>query len=139
VAPTYEELFALIGKGPMVRNAEAAFKEIGALLLGLPRGPKRQELERERDMLRCTFDLLLPDDYVAPIIAYIVGAGKTDIDKVTREMLLTAAALAERGHDNPADHIDGLFTPFNRDDINRRAWEVLAEERDEHTRKRARL
>jgi hypothetical protein len=132
VSPSYGELFELVGKGSSVKEAEEKFRSIDALLVDMPRGPRRQEYEAERDGLRCLFDLILPDDFVAPLVAYAVGIGKSDIKKVTRDMLLTSAILAERGHDNPADHIDGTFTPFNRDDINARAWEVLNAWRDEH-------
>jgi hypothetical protein len=135
VSPSYEEVFALAGKGPSVKNAEARFREIDVLLLSMPRGPGRQALEKERDMLRCSYDLILPDDFIAPIVAYVVGIGRTDIKKITREMLLTATILAERGHNNPADHIDGIFSAFNRNDINRRGWQVLGEEREKSRRK----
>ena len=130
VSPSYDEVMELVGKDAMVKDAEAKFREINGLLRDLPRGPKRQEYEKERDSLRCLYDLILPDDFIAPIVAYEVGIGRTDIKKITREMLLTAAILAERGHDNPADHIDGIFSAFNRDDINRRGWEVLGDERE---------
>ena len=47
-------------------------------------------------------------------------------------MLLEAAILAERGHNNPADHIHGIFTDFMKDDINKRAWILLTEEREKN-------
>ena len=130
VSPTYNQLYELVHQGDMVKNAEQAFKDIEFMLQDMPRGPKRQELEKERDSLRCLFDLMFPDDFTAPIVAYLVGIGKTDIKSVTKDMLLTAAVLAERGHDNPSDHIDGVFSAFNRDDINRVAWSLLEDERD---------
>jgi hypothetical protein len=135
VSPTYDEIFAIAGQGTMIKDSEARFREVDDLIESMPRGPARQALEKERDALRCTFDLILPDDFVAPIVAYVTGIGKTDIKKVTRDMLLSAAILAERGHDNPADHIDGAFTAFNRNDINRRAWFVLEDEREMNKRK----
>ena len=135
VSPSYEEVYAMAGQGPSVKDAEARFREVDALILTLPRGPGRQALEKERDSLRCMYDLIFPDDFIAPIVCYVTGIGRTDIKKVTREMLHTAAILAERGHDNPADHIDGIFSAFNRNDINRRGWQVLEEEREKNKRK----
>lgn len=140
-SPTYEQIFELIGKGPMVEHAEAEFKEISALIETLPRGPARQKLENHRDSLLCKFRFLLPDDFIGSIITYALAEEGSDIKKIYgdagREMLLTAAILAENGHDNPADHIDGAFTPFMMDDINGRAWEILKEERKKNTPKAA--
>lgn len=130
VSPTYDDIFQMVGKGTMISDAKSSFAEIEKLLLDMPRGPRRQALEKELSQLRCLYDLILPDDFIAPIVAYSIGLAKSDIKKVTRDMLMTAAVLAERGHDNPADHVDGMFTSFNRDDINRRAWTVLSEERE---------
>jgi hypothetical protein len=135
VAPSYEEVFELVGKGAAVKEAEARFRELDDLIGQLPRGPMRQGFERERDTTRCMFDLMLPEDFIGPIVSYAVGVHKSDIKKITRDMLLDAAVLAERGHDNPSDHIEGVFTAFNRDDINRRAWAVLVEEQEARARK----
>jgi len=44
--------------------------------------------------------------------------------------LIEAAILAERGHDNPANHLNGNFTDFMKDDINKRAWLLLEDERE---------
>lgn len=129
VSPSYKEVFDLVGRGPMIEQAEKDFREIAAIIESLPRGPKRQRLEEYRDSLLCRFRFVLPEDFIASIVGYALSEHKSDIKKVTREMLLTAAILAENGHDNPADHLDGMFTPFNRDDINLRAAEILREER----------
>ena len=51
-------------------------------------------------------------------------------------MLLDAAILATNGHNNPADHLKGIFTHFNEDDINRRAWGIYAEWKKENTPKK---
>lgn len=129
VSPSYKELFEVIGRGPMIEQAEKDFNEISAIIEGIPRGPKRQRLEEYRDSLLCRFRFILPDDFIASVVSYALSEHKSDIKKVTREMLLTAAILAENGHDNPSDHLDGMFTPFNKDDINLRAHEIMKEAR----------
>jgi hypothetical protein len=81
-------------------------------------------------------DYLLPEDFTAFIASYALGIDKGDIKKVSEKMLLEAAALAEKGHDNPADHLDGIWPEvqkgFYLDDINKRAWQILQEYRDKH-------
>ncbi len=130
VRPAYDDIVEAIGTGPMVDNARAEIERIQALIFDLPRGPKRQAYERELNSLRCMVDLIFPDDFISAVVAYATWTAKSDIKLITREMLLSLAVLAEHGHDNPADHIDGMFTKFNREDINRRAKSVLIEERE---------
>lgn len=140
VEPTYDELMATVNRGTMVADAEARFKEINAQIKDMPRGPARQELENLRDATRCMYDLVFPDDFVSSIVLYQGAPPGSDIRKVVgergREMLLEAAILAERGHDNPHDHMLGNFTPFNLIDIDKQAWLVLADHRESLKRRR---
>jgi len=73
---------------------------------------------------------LFPDDFMSTLTAILLQKEFTDINKVTREMLFEWACKAERGHDNPADHAEGIFTEFQREDINSYAWQELAKYRE---------
>ena len=42
-------------------------------------------------------------------------------------MLFHAAIKAVNGHNNPSDHISGIFTDFHKDDINNYAWIIYNE------------
>jgi hypothetical protein len=129
VTPTYDELFkALTAKERGM--FEQQLKDIDVLIKDCPRGPKRNQLEEERDGLRIWVDLILPDNFVNYVVAYALGIDKSDIKRVSEEMLLEAAYLAERGHDNPSDHLPGQFTDFMRDDINMRAWMLLDDKKE---------
>jgi hypothetical protein len=130
VVPTYDELFKSLTAREK-QDFENQIKEIDALIKDCPRGPKRQLLEEERDGLRVWVDLILPDDFVSFIVSYALGVDTSDIKKVSEAMLLEAAYLAERGHDNPCDHLPGNFTEFMRDDINMRAWYLLDQKKEE--------
>lgn len=136
VSPTYEEIMGLIGKGGMVEQTEKEFTALGPIIAEMKRGPAKQELEELRDSLLCLFHFLFPDDFISSVITYATATNRTDIKKIFGEegkrMLLRAAILAENGHDNPSDHLDGVFTAFNRDDINANAWRLLIEEKEAH-------
>lgn len=92
------------------------------------KGPERAALEKELDILRLWTDLILPDDFTATIVVYSLRINKSDIKELTKEALLSAAILAKRGNDNPADHLQGNFAPWMHDDINIRAWNILDDE-----------
>ena len=137
VSPTYREIFDIIHRGDLVESSEREFRELGVLIESLPRGPKRQELEEQHAALLCHFRYIFPEDFIAALISYALSQDVSDIAKVTREMLLTAAILAKEGGDNPADHIKGCFTDFNREDINLRAMQVLSEEKEKRAPRKA--
>jgi hypothetical protein len=134
VAPTYDELFETLTKYRF-EYFESKLKEIDATIAELKasgfKGPKLNTLEEERDSLRIWIDLFLPDDFVGCVVSYALGIGKSDIKKVTEDMLFEAAYLADRGKDNPSDHLPGEFTQFMIDDINLRAWSVFDQRREE--------
>ena len=54
----------------------------------------------------------------------------TDIKRVTEDMLLKAAMLAERGNDNPSDHMNGIFTDLQKQDIDTYGWILLNKHRE---------
>jgi hypothetical protein len=131
VCPTYDELFAALTTKEKKGEIETQIKELEALIAQCDRGPKKQSFEEELDSLRIWYDLILPSDFVSYIVGYSLGINESDIQIVSDEMLIDAAYLAERGHDNPSDHLPGQFTDFMRDDINMRAWFLLDQKKKE--------
>ena len=131
INPTYEQIYKIIGVNPKLEEKKELLKELKKQLHNAKPGPQRSALEEEIDTVRIWCDYLLPNDFISYIVSYTLGIDKSDIKTISQGMLLDAAVLAERGHDNPADHMDGKFTPYMKDDINRRAWFLLAEKRKE--------
>jgi hypothetical protein len=135
ISPTYDEIFETIGKTAFHIEVKAQVEHVNKMLEEMDHGPARQELESIRDSLILAWDVILPEDFIAGIIAYSLGIMKTDIKKVTEEMLYSAAVLAERGHVTPHEYIRGVFSAFNIRDIDLQAWviyeEKLAEQREE--------
>jgi hypothetical protein len=132
IRPSYADLMRVVGADKSVLAAHDRVLEIERELFPLPEGPEKKEFMLEAQRLEMMSEYLLPSDFTAYVFSYAVGLAKSDIKKVSEKMLLDAAVLAEKGHDNPADHVAGNFTDFNRDEINLRAWYVLHEERKHH-------
>ncbi len=132
VAPTYDEILGLFKSDETVRGSQAKLDELEDNLREASKGPKRAALEEEIESMRVWCELILPMDFLSAIMSYALGLDKSDIQEVSDETLLEAAMLADRGRDNPADHMDGRFTPFMREDINRRAWMALHQWKEAH-------
>lgn len=123
-APTYDEIMKMNYYSDISSGIAPEMAEIEKAIAELPLGPKRDRLRMELDTLRMDYEFLLPSDFVAYIVSYALKVDDSDIKLVSEDMLFEAACMANKGHDNPADHLPGNFSEFNREDINKRAWVV---------------
>jgi hypothetical protein len=131
VKPTYDQILNMVADGKTI-EIKKQLEETREKLSDLKPGPKKSALLAEIDALKIWCEFILPEDFMAAIVSFTLGIDESDIKELSESMLLEAAILAERGHDNPADHIHGIFTDFMRDDINKRAWILLTEEREKN-------
>ena len=127
VEPSYDQIIAVCKTGFDTDASIRETKALEELLATLPAGPKRSALLDEIESMRVWIDLLLPQDFIAAVVTYALGMSKSDIKEVTEETLYRIAIAAKLGNDNPADHLSGNFSDFNREDINRRSWIVYHE------------
>jgi hypothetical protein len=127
VSPTYDEIFATIGRSEFNLEVKAQVEHINKQLEEMPVGPARQELEGIRDSLILAWDVILPEDFMIGVVAYALQIEKTDIKKVTEDMLYGAAVLADRGKKAPHEYIHGVFSSFNLRDIDTQAWAIFDE------------
>jgi len=70
---------------------------------------------------------ILPDDTMAFIIQWAHGNNITDIKKLTKENFLKAASLAYIHKKAPSDYISGVFTDFNKAEIDGYAMSIFNE------------
>lgn len=148
VNPTYEHLMSIAGAHLDSEEVENRLKSIKAMFLELPEGKEKRALKKEYEALELSSKFILPGEFTGPIVEYLTGAKRTDVKKITDDMLFQWAVLASRGGDNPADHAVGNYKRWPDDspqarlygtdsmiaeDINNRAWIIY----DERTRKKA--
>jgi|GEM_PF-5833307 len=127
VSPTYDEIFKAVGKASFNSEVKEQIQHINKLLDEMKEGPARQELEEVRDSLVVAWEIILPQDFMSYVVAFALKLQKTDIKKVTEDMLYSAAVLAARGHKAPHEYIHGVFSQFNIDDIDANAWHIYDE------------
>lgn len=132
INPSYDEIIELYDKNKTIIESREKLKEIELQLIDLELNGKNREyreLYTQFSSLQILCNLVLPNDFTSYVTSYALQIEKTDIKKLTHDILLNAAILAENGHDNPYDHLDGKFVKHNETDINARAWNVLYEYR----------
>ena len=136
VKPAYQDMIDAVTVHEPVEQIKEKIKELDEKISQLKQGPARSKLEDEIAVLDIQIHMPFPAEFTAFIEAYALGYNKTDIKKISEDMLRNAAIMAELGNDNPADHIGGRFERWPGDklfveDINRRARFLRAKEKEE--------
>ena len=67
----------------------------------------------------------LPDDTMAFITKWAMGNDISDIKKLNRDMFLRAALIADRYKKAPSDYISGIYTDYNKAEIDAYAIAIL--------------
>lgn len=127
ISPTFEEIQAQVyGQDNVITERKSKAEKIRQMIEELPNAEQKQYQDELND-LELYIGCLLPDDFMNAVTEWATGQNRSDIKRLTREMLLEAAILAKNGNDNPADHIDGEFLDFHREEINKAAWMVYSQ------------
>ena len=137
ISPTYDEIFNIVGQSGFCENVKRQVENVNVMLRDMQEGPAKQELEAIRDSLIMAWDIILPEDFIADVVDYALGMRKTDIKKVTEDMLFNAECLSQRHHKATHEFLKGgVFSDFNIRDIDTRGPIIYEERMEEHRRER---
>ena len=131
VTPTFDEIMKIITEDDMVvTRTRAEIEELKKINPKTLPATKRAEFEAELFKLEIAVAFLLPEDTMGVLTAWALGQDVSDIKTVTEDEYYKAAVLAERGGDNPTDHLNGCFTDRDKNDMDLTAWTVLNRRRE---------
>lgn len=135
IRPNFDEIIGMITETNfLISEKKAELNKINEEIKKLKPGKQKRELEKQAEKIEFYLGFLLPDDAMAFLTSWALGVEITDIKKLTRKILLDAAIMAANGKDNPTDHLSGIFTDFQKDDINRNAWYIYNQFLDDKKR-----
>jgi len=134
--PTFDTIASLVGQCDFVisekRNElEKLKKKIEAHKNGMTETEKSDLTERINN-IELQIGYILPDDTMVFITEWAMGNDISDIKKITKEKFLRAASMAKLHGKTPSDYLSGVFTDFNRHEIDAYAAMVLDEHMKEH-------
>lgn len=128
IRPSYDEVIGIITETDFrISEKQKALEKINEQIKSMPASSEKRKLEKMAEQIEYQIGFLLPDDAMSFITSWALGIEITDIKKLSRDILLDASIMASNGHDNPTDHITGVFTDFQREDINKHAWFIYGE------------
>jgi len=130
--PTFDEIGGLIDENDFViankRKELLAIEEVFNANKDSMSETEKATISAQIKTLDLELGFILPDDTMAFVTSWAMGNDIGDVKKLTREQLLRAASLAKAGNNAPTDYLSGVFTDFNKNEINVYAWTIL----DEH-------
>ena len=125
VTPSFKDIFNIVGIPSFIEEKRKQFEDVEREMLAVPKGPLKKELEIKMSLLRLQFDMILPNDFCADIAEYVLGKNRSNIDKVTEDILLECYYNHKQFGGRPSDYCnDETLTPFNRRDIDNNAMAI---------------
>jgi len=129
--PTFDNIADLIGKSDFVirdKRAElATIKERFAVGKESMTAIERKTIEAQTETLELQLGFILPDDTMAFLTRWAMGNDVSQIKRITRESFLRAASLAKAHNKAPTDYLSGVFTDYNKSEIDGHAFMLLAD------------
>jgi hypothetical protein len=119
--PTYEEFEKIVlDRDHVMDERRRKLAEIEGLVnkdkrLGITYGEEINNLKK-------FIGYLLPINTMTFLTRWALGLDVSDVKKLSKDNLLEAAYLAKAGGDNPHNHITGLLTDRDMEEIDRAAW-----------------
>jgi len=129
--PTFDEIAKLVGENDFVLShkkaeLEAINKTYEENKSGMTED-ERSAIESQRQVLELQLGYILPDDTMAFITKWAMGNDVSDIKRITKDRFLSAAAMAKANNKAPTDYISGVYTDFNKHEIDAYALMVFDE------------
>lgn len=129
--PTFDHIADLAGNNDFVMSEKKAeleritkyFEENNGRMTEV----EKNTLEAQIKTIELQLGFILPDDTMAFVTKWAMGNDISDIKKITRDNLLRAASLARAHNKAPSDYLSGVFTDFNKNEIDTYAFAVLEE------------
>jgi hypothetical protein len=136
VEPSYQKVLDIAQSGIDLKAINEELKEIKKMVKDMPKGIERNQLFEKYNKTELLYKLVLPADFLTELLAFTLKIGETDIKAVSEKMLVSAAILAQNNHNSPHENLSGVFTEFNKYDIDIQAWHKYAEHRDKEKNKK---
>jgi len=127
--PTFDQITTLVGKHDFVISEKK--KELAEIIKRFEEN-KDQMTEVEKNninekikAIELQIGFILPTDTMAFITWWAMGNDISDVKKITKQSFLRAASLAKIHHKAPTDYLSGVFTDFNKIEIDNYAIVIL--------------
>jgi len=126
--PTFDEFVQMCTGADIVQSKmKLELKRIKAIDCTGMSAEEKYVIDEQIKKIELHLAFLLPENTFDFIVKWALGCDVSDIKKLTHEQLLSAAILANNGHDSPHHHLTGCFTDRDMSDIDKAAWVIYNE------------
>ena len=129
--PTFDNILTLVGNEDFViSEKKAKLEEITKFYeenINELSEVEKKTLDLQIKTINLQIGYILPDDTMAFVCKWAMGNDVSDIKKITKDNLLRAASLAKAHSKAPSEYLSGVFTDFNKNEIDTYAFTILDE------------
>jgi len=132
VYPTFDSIIEMItGENFVISEKEKLLEDSKKELEKTKDSQEKKDLLTRIENLELFLGFLFPSDAMAFIASYALGVDITDVRKLSKDMLLTAAMVASNNRNAPSNNVSGVFTDFQKKDIDKTAWYLFSQFQEE--------
>jgi len=129
--PTFDHIGTLVGDNDFVisekreelKRIEKYFQENKNTMTEVEKNTTDTRIKT----LELQLGFILPDDTMAFLTRWAMGNDVSDIKRITKENFLRAASLARAHRKAPHEYLSGVFTDYNKPEIDSYAFMLLDE------------
>jgi len=121
VNPTYQQVIDKLYDSTLIANIKKEMELAKEEIKSIKDAVYSDKLAAEIKAYELYLGFLMPEDFMGALTAIILQRDNTDVHKITHEMLLEAAIMAEKFHKRPSEFVVGEFTEFQNLDIDKHA------------------
>ena len=129
--PTFDQLVEIVNKNDLfMAEKRKEFEEIKEHFTKNKDNLSVDEysiLSSKINILEFQLGFILPDDTMAFITRWAMGNDVSDVKRINKNSFLRAASLAKAHNKAPSDYLSGVFTDYNKIEIDAHAFMVLDE------------
>lgn len=130
VSPTFDEITELLMEKDYYKVSRQRLEKIKADIDELESMEQKRKLMNELELTEVSISFLLPEDFTTTIVEIELQKNATDLNKLTKDTLLTAGFLGEKYNSRPSEYLEGSFTEKNKADIDITALTLVYEYRE---------
>jgi hypothetical protein len=130
VHPTFEFFEQELMAKDFYNDTKKIIEHIKELIPKLVSEVEKQRYTEQLERYELALAFLIPEDFTSYIVAILLQQQATDINKLTKDILLKVGFLAERYNKRPSEFLQGTFTEKQNVDIDVTALTIVSEYRE---------
>jgi len=133
VSPTFDEICNILNASDLIISIRATLAKCDEAIKTATDLTMEQtaELVKRVEDYKLYLAFLYPEDFIGAFVQYIVQREHTDIDIISRKILLEVGLSADKFGGRPSDFLEGNFTEYQKQDMDKASSSIVFQYRED--------